>query len=84
MKQYLENDYGDPDNVVDETGDKIARQSGAGLQGQGKEKVGDRRVPVMKIAKVKRKKYIRGDIRYAFRKTCSIFGVRPRGVFRRL
>jgi hypothetical protein len=43
-----------------------------------------RGVPVMKIAKVKRKAFIRGDIRYAFRKTCSFFGLRPRGVFRRL
>jgi hypothetical protein len=43
-----------------------------------------RGVPVMKIAKVKRKTFIRGDIRYGFRKTCSFFGLRPRGVFRRL
>lgn len=43
-----------------------------------------REVPVMKIAKVKRKKFIRGDIRYGFRKTCSFFHVRPRGIFRRL
>lgn len=41
-------------------------------------------VPVMKVAKVKRKTFIRGDIRYAFRKSCSFFGLRPRGVFRRL
>jgi hypothetical protein len=33
---------------------------------------------------VKRKTFIRGDIRYGFRKTCSFFGLRPRGVFRRL
>jgi hypothetical protein len=41
-------------------------------------------VPVMTVAKVKRKAFIRGDIRYAFRKSCSFFGVKPRGVFRRL
>ncbi|KAE8451750.1 hypothetical protein EG329_003207 [Mollisiaceae sp. DMI_Dod_QoI] len=41
-------------------------------------------VPIMTVAKVKRKAFIRGDIRYAFRKTCSFFGLRPRGVFRRL
>ena len=38
----------------------------------------------MRVAKVKRKAFIRGDVRYAFRKTCSFFGLRPRGVFRRL
>ncbi|CZR64817.1 uncharacterized protein PAC_14716 [Phialocephala subalpina] len=41
-------------------------------------------VPIMTVAKVKRKAFIRGDIRYAFRKSCSFFGLRPRGVFRRL
>lgn len=41
-------------------------------------------IPIMTVAKVKRKTFIRGDIRYAFRKTCSFFGLRPRGVFRRL
>lgn len=48
----------------------------------GKEKLGA--VPVMTVAQVKRKAYIRGDLRYAFRKTCSFVGLRPRGVFRRL
>jgi len=84
MKQYLQNDYGEPNNVAVEIGDEIASEIGAGLGGQEEEMGGDGRVPVMKIAKVKRKKYIRGDIRYVFRKTCSVFGVRPRGVFRRL
>ncbi len=41
-------------------------------------------VPTIAIARVKRKTFIRGDIRYGFRKTCSFFGLRPRGVFRRL
>lgn len=41
-------------------------------------------IPTIGVAKVKRKKFIRGDIRYGFRKTCSFFGLRPRGVFRRL
>ncbi|KAN0096037.1 hypothetical protein V8E51_014842 [Hyaloscypha variabilis] len=40
--------------------------------------------PKIGVAKVKRKPFIRGDIRYGFRKTCSFFGLRPRGVFRRL
>jgi hypothetical protein len=40
--------------------------------------------PKIRVAKVKRKTFIRGDIRYGFRKTCSFFGLRPRGVFRRL
>lgn len=41
-------------------------------------------IPSIQVAKVKRKTFIRGDVRYAFRKTCSFFGLRPRGVFRRL
>ncbi|KAG4429523.1 hypothetical protein IFR05_014997 [Cadophora sp. M221] len=41
-------------------------------------------VPQVTMAKVKRKKFIRGDVRYAFRKTCSFMGLKPRGVFRRL
>ncbi|KAG9230665.1 hypothetical protein BJ875DRAFT_471517 [Amylocarpus encephaloides] len=41
-------------------------------------------VPEIQVAKVKRKTYIRGDIRYAFRKSCALVGIRPRGVFRRL
>ncbi|KAH9205579.1 hypothetical protein DL95DRAFT_317346 [Leptodontidium sp. 2 PMI_412] len=41
-------------------------------------------VPDVAMAKVKRKKFIRGDVRYAFRKTCSFMGLKPRGVFRRL
>jgi hypothetical protein len=41
-------------------------------------------IPTIGVAKVKRKTFIRGDIRYGFRKTCSFFGLRPRGVFRRL
>ncbi|KAH8795301.1 hypothetical protein BGZ57DRAFT_747820 [Hyaloscypha finlandica] len=40
--------------------------------------------PKIGVAKVKRKAFIRGDIRYGFRKTCSFLGLRPRGVFRRL
>lgn len=41
-------------------------------------------VPEIQVAKVKRKTFIRGDIRYAFRKSCAFFGMRPRGVFRRI
>ncbi|KAL2066323.1 hypothetical protein VTL71DRAFT_2394 [Oculimacula yallundae] len=52
------------------------------LEKDYKEEVGG--VPVLTIAKVKRKKFIRGDLRYAFRKTCSFVGLKPRGVFRRL
>lgn len=40
--------------------------------------------PTIVVAKVHRKRFIRGDLRYGFRKTCSFFGLRPRGVFRRL
>lgn len=41
-------------------------------------------IPQMVIAKVKRKPFIRGDLRYAFRKGCAYVGLKPRGVFRRL
>jgi hypothetical protein len=41
-------------------------------------------IPEIQVAKVKRKIFIRGDIRYAFRKTCAFVGLRPRGVFRRI
>lgn len=41
-------------------------------------------VPTITLASVKRKAFVRGDIRYAVRKTCSFFGMRPRGPFRML
>ncbi|KAI9052926.1 hypothetical protein LZ554_003198 [Drepanopeziza brunnea f. sp. 'monogermtubi'] len=41
-------------------------------------------VPSMVIAKVKRKPFLRGDLRYAFRKSCAVVGLKPRWVFRRL
>ncbi|KAI1006888.1 hypothetical protein K3495_g1331 [Podosphaera aphanis] len=41
-------------------------------------------VPTVKLANVRRKAFVRGDIRYAFRKTCSFLGMKPRGPFRRL
>jgi hypothetical protein len=41
-------------------------------------------VPTIQIAQVERKTLIRGDVRYTFRKTCSFFRLKPRGVFRRL
>ncbi|TVY88858.1 hypothetical protein LAWI1_G007633 [Lachnellula willkommii] len=39
-------------------------------------------VPEMIVAKIKRKKFIRGDVRYLFRKGCAILHIHPRGVFR--
>jgi hypothetical protein len=42
------------------------------------------KVPSLGLAKVERKVYIRGDVRYAFRRGCAVFGLRPRGIFRRL
>lgn len=45
---------------------------------------GQSQVPTVNIANVKRKAFLRGDIRYALRKTCTFFGMRPRGPFRRL
>ena len=41
-------------------------------------------VPVLSVLDIERKKYLRGDLRYAFRICCGILGVRPRGVLRRL
>lgn len=41
-------------------------------------------VPEIQVAKVKRKAFIRGDIRYVFRKSCAFVGVRPRGIFKRI
>jgi len=39
-------------------------------------------VPEMIVAKVKRKQFIRGDVRYIFRKGCAMLRIHPRGVFR--
>ncbi|TVY22747.1 hypothetical protein LHYA1_G008389 [Lachnellula hyalina] len=41
-------------------------------------------VPEMIVAKVKRKQFIRGDVRYVFRKGCAMLRIHPRGVFRRI
>jgi len=38
----------------------------------------------LKMAKVKRKLFLRGDLRYVFRKACAIVHLSPRGVFRLL
>jgi hypothetical protein len=49
---------------------------------------GDRKeeggIPVMELANVKRKRFLRGDIRYGFRKTCALLKIRPPGIFMRL
>ncbi len=67
----------DEDSAVFETIFKPMREYLENDFGEGK-------APGISVAKVKRKVFIRGDVRYAFRKTCSFFGLRPRGVFRRL
>lgn len=41
-------------------------------------------VPRLELANVKRKRFLRGDIRYGFRKCCTILRVRPPGIFMRL
>jgi hypothetical protein len=38
----------------------------------------------VELAQVRRKRFIRGDVRYGLRKTCSLFGVRPPAFFMRL
>jgi len=45
---------------------------------------GEGAVPEMVVAKVKRKAFIRGDIRYVFRKGCAYLKIHPRGIFRRI
>ncbi|KAH8594404.1 hypothetical protein B0O99DRAFT_595343 [Bisporella sp. PMI_857] len=44
----------------------------------------DEDIPTVEVATVKRKRFLRGDIRYGFRKTCSFLHVRPPGIFMRL
>ena len=38
----------------------------------------------MRMANVKRKVFVRGNLRYGLRKSCAFFGLTPRGVFRML
>jgi len=38
----------------------------------------------LRMANVKRKVFVRGNLRYGFRKSCAFFGLTPRGVFRLL
>ena len=38
----------------------------------------------LQMANVKRKVFVRGNLRYGLRKTCAFFGLTPRGVFRLL
>ena len=38
----------------------------------------------LSMANVKRKVFVRGNLRYGFRKGCAFFGLTPRGVFRLL
>jgi hypothetical protein len=38
----------------------------------------------LRLANVRRKMFVRGNLRYGFRKSCAFFGVQPRGVFRLL
>jgi hypothetical protein len=49
----------------------------------GEDDEGERRVD-LKMANVKRKVFVRGNLRYGFRKSCAFFGLTPRGVFRLL
>jgi len=51
------------------------------FEGRGKEEGGEVEVG---LAKVKRKRYLRGDLRYGFRKTCKYLHIKPPGIFMRL
>lgn len=48
------------------------------------EEGGRRGVPNVEVATVTRKRFLRGDIRYGFRKTCSYLHVRPPAILMRL
>jgi len=41
-------------------------------------------LPNVHVARVKRKRFLRGDLRYGFRKTCSFLHIRPPAIFMRL
>lgn len=41
-------------------------------------------IPIIELANVKRKRFLRGDIRYGFRKTCAVLKLKPPGIFMRL
>jgi len=51
--------------------------------GEGREAV-PRPVPKVELARVERKRFLRGDIRYGFRKSCHFLHIRPSGIFMRL
>ncbi|CCU74782.1 hypothetical protein BGHDH14_bghG000610000002001 [Blumeria hordei DH14] len=77
--QVLANDYG---NEMVERLNTLLRPIRNYLDHDFKDEPNN--VPTVNLAKVNRKNFLRGDVRYAFRKTCTFFGVRPRGPFRRL
>jgi hypothetical protein len=72
LKKFLKNDYL---NGVEAVKTKDSRDRRAIVEKDF--------VPDITAARVDRKSYIRGDIRYAIRWTCAVIGVRPRGVLRR-
>lgn len=88
LREFLRNDY-KPVKAVEavkaaDDGEKIQTQGNkAPIPGEETE-VDDDTVPTVTVAAVNRKRYVRGDLRYGFRWACSIIGVRPRGIFRRL
>lgn len=75
-----------------EGNEEVGESSNAGAVSEA-EKVDERDVvpldkeagiPNISVARVRRKRYVRGDLRYALRWSCSLVRVRPRGIFRRL
>lgn len=72
IERFARMEYGDIEEMIEEAGD------------EEKEAVVDPKVPKVLLAKVKRKRYLRGDVRYVFRKTCGFLHLTPRGVFMRL
>lgn len=72
LGQFLKDEYGKREDVVVEDERDVVEMNGS----EG--------VPYLSISDVERKKYIRGDLRYAFRFCCSLLKIRPRGILRRL
>jgi len=70
--------------VVESTSDELARVLEPMAQFLVMEYPGLDLDTCVQLARVRRKRFIRGDVRYGFRKTCAFMGVRPPGVFMRL
>jgi hypothetical protein len=80
LRGFLKSDYA----VVQEAKAGDAEEDRDSGEESDEDGMGENGVPSISVAKVMRKRFVRGDLRYAFRWSCSLIGVRPRGIFRRL